>query len=128
MTRKADATGIDASALIDARIAELANWRGAALADVRRLITEAVPDVVEEWKWQVPVWSSGGILCTGEVYKAAVKLTFPRGAALPDPAGLFNAGFGGKVRRAIDLHEGDTLDEAAFKALIRAAAAANREG
>ena len=128
MSRRADAPAADASALIDARIAELADWRGAALAELRRLIHEAVPDVIEEWKWRVPVWSYRGILCTGEVYKAKLKLTFARGATLPDPTGLFNAGLDGKVRRAIDLHEGDALDEAAFKALVRAAAEANGGG
>lgn len=115
----------DASRLIDARIAELGGWRGAWLATVRALIHAADPEVVEEWKWEVPVWSHGGILCTGEAYKAAVKLTFPKGAALPDPAGLFNASLAGATRRAIDLKEGATLDEAAFQALIRAAAALN---
>ena len=115
----------DASRLIDARIAELGGWRGAWLARVRALIHAADPEVVEEWKWEVPVWSHGGILCTGEAYKAAVKLTFPKGAALPDPAGLFNASLAGATRRAIDLREGDTLDEAAFQALIRAAVALN---
>ena len=126
MSHKADVA--DASALIDARIAELADWRGAALVEVRRLIHEAVPDVVEEWKWRVPVWSYRGILCTGEVYKAKVKLTFAHGATLPDPTGLFNAGLDGNVRRAIDIGEGDALDEAAFKALVRAAAEANKGG
>ena len=114
------------SELIDARIEELADWRGKTLARVRRLIKAAVPDVVEEWKWRgVPVWEHDGIICTGETYKAAVKLTFAKGASLEDPAGLFNASLDGNVRRAIDLHEGDTIDEKAFKALIRAAAALN---
>ena len=114
------------AALIDARIAELADWRGATLARVRRLIKAAVPDVVEEWKWRgVPVWEHNGILCTGETYKNVVKLTFAKGAALDDPAGLFNASLEGNTRRAIDLGEGATLDERAFKALIRAAAALN---
>lgn len=126
MSRKSAGPASDASALIDARIAELADWRGAALAQIRRLIVEACPDVVEEWKWRVPVWSCRGILCTGEAYKAKVKLTFARGATLPDPTGLFNASLDGKVRRAIDLREGEPLDEAAFKALVRAAAEANR--
>jgi len=117
-----------ASELIDGRIAELAGWRGDALARVRDLIHQALPDVVEEWKWRVPVWSSGGILCTGEAYKAAVKLTFPKGASLADPKKLFNASLEGNVRRAIDIREGEALDEAAFKALIQAAAAANRKG
>ncbi|WP_085695110.1 MULTISPECIES: DUF1801 domain-containing protein [unclassified Pseudomonas] len=115
-----------ASALIDRRIAELADWRGETLAHVRALIHQAVPEVVEEWKWRgVPVWSCGGILCTGETYKSAVKLTFAKGAALDDPAGLFNASLEGNTRRAIDVHEGERLDEAAFKALIRSAAALN---
>ncbi|MFJ4194180.1 DUF1801 domain-containing protein [Pseudomonas sp. NPDC089534] len=115
-----------ASALIDRRIAELADWRGETLAHVRALIHQAVPEVVEEWKWRgVPVWSCGGILCTGETYKTAVKLTFAKGAALDDPAGLFNASLEGNTRRAIDVHEGERLDEAAFKALILSAAALN---
>lgn len=113
--------------LIDARIAELGDWRGETLAQVRACVLAALPDVVEEWKWRgVPTWyAGGGIVCTGETYKAAVKLTFARGAALPDPAGLFNASLDGNVRRAIDIHEGDTLDEAALKALLREAAALN---
>ena len=114
------------SELIDERIAGLGDWRGAMLARLRRLIHEAVPEVVETWKWRgVPVWEDHGMLCTGETYKAAVKLTFANGAALPDPAGLFNASLEGTTRRAIDIHEGDALDEAAFRALIRAAVAAN---
>jgi hypothetical protein len=111
--------------LIDARIHDLGDWRGATLARVRSLIQEALPDVVESWKWQVPVWEHGGILCTGEVYKQAVKLTFPKGAALPDPSGLFNSSLEGNVRRAIDIREGETIDAAALKALIQAAAALN---
>ena len=118
----------DAASRIDARIASLGDWRGATLANVRRLVHAALPEVVEEWKWSVPVWSHGGILCTGEAYRSAVKLTFPKGAALPDPTGLFNASLDGCVRRAIDLHEGARLDETAFVALIRAAAEANRAG
>lgn len=118
----------DATALIDARIAELGDWRGDTLARVRGLVRRAVPGVVEEWKWQVPVWSSHGILCTGEVYKRAVKLTFPKGASLADPAGLFNASLEGNTRRAIDLHEGVAIDEAAFLALLQAAAALNSSG
>ena len=114
-----------ASDLVDARIAELRDWRGPALARLRALIREAVPDVVEEWKWAVPVWSHGGILCTGEAYKAAVKLTFPKGASLSDPKKLFNASLEGATRRAIDIREGEEVDAAAFKALIRAAAALN---
>lgn len=115
------------SRLIDQRIEELGDWRGRTLKQVRSLIGEAVPDIVEEWKWRgVPVWSDHGIICTGETYKNAVKLTFPKGAALDDPARLFNASLEGNVRRAIDITENDTLDESAFKALIRAAAALNR--
>jgi hypothetical protein len=117
---------LPASALIDRRIADLGDWRGAALARVRALIHEAVPGVVEEWKWMgTPVWSSGGILCTGESYKSHVKLTFLKGASLDDPSGLFNSSLDGNARRAIDIHEGETLDPAAFRALIRAAAALN---
>ncbi|QLL15648.1 DUF1801 domain-containing protein [Pseudomonas chlororaphis] len=116
-----------ASLLIDGRIEELGDWRGEMLARVRRLIRQADPQVVEEWKWRgVPVWSHGGILCTGETYKNVVKLTFAKGAALDDPAGLFNASLEGNTRRAIDLHEGDSLDEAALQALILAAVALNR--
>lgn len=111
--------------LIDARIQELNDWRGQTLARVRALIRQADPEVLETWKWSVPVWEHGGILCTGEAYKKAVKLTFPKGASLPDPAGLFNASLDGNVRRAIDIHEGDTIGEAAFMALIRAAVALN---
>ena len=122
-----DESGDDsAPRLIDARIEELGDWRGATLAQVRSLIRQAVPDVVEEWKWRgVPVWSHGGIICTGETYKAVVKLTFAKGAALADPAGLFNSSLDGNTRRAIDIHEGDEIDEAALQALIRAAAALN---
>ena len=114
------------SRLIDARIKELGDWRGKTLSHVRALIQQADPEVVEEWKWRVPVWSHDGIICTGETYKSAVKLTFAKGASLKDPAGLFNASLEGNTRRAIDLHEGDEMNEAAFKALIRAAAALNR--
>jgi hypothetical protein len=114
------------SRLIDARIKELSDWRGATLARVRTLIKQADPDVVEEWKWRgVPVWEHAGIICTGETYKAVVKLTFARGAALEDPAGLFNSSLEGNVRRAIDIHEGDKIDEKALKALIRAAVVLN---
>jgi hypothetical protein len=119
------AEGESAARLIAARIEELGDWRGETLAQVRSLIKEADPEVVEEWKWNVPVWSRGGILCTGETYKKAVKLTFAKGASLPDPTGLFNASHEGRTRRAIDLHEGDRVDDKAFKALIRAAVAAN---
>jgi hypothetical protein len=117
-----------ASALIDERIQELGDWRGKTLARVRKLIHAADPEIVEEWKWTTPVWSHGGIVCTGEAYKKAVKLTFARGAALEDPAGLFNSSLEGNVRRAIDIHEDDKLDETAFKALIRSAVALNLEG
>lgn len=123
-------SGADSPArLIDARIAALGDWRGQTLARVRALIHEADPEVVETWKWRgVPVWEHAGILCTGETYKTTVKLTFAKGAALPDPAGLFNSSLEGSTRRAIDLHEGDALDEAAFKALIRAAVELNTAG
>lgn len=128
MNRIEDPSAEDASASerIDARIATLNDWRGEALGRVRALIHEAAPDVVETWKWRgTPVWEHDGILCTGETYKTYVKLTFAKGAALDDPAGLFNAGFGGGTRRAIDIHEGQTVDAAAFKALIGAAVALN---
>jgi hypothetical protein len=111
--------------LIDARIAELGGWRGATLARLRALIHAADPDVAEAWKWQVPAWEHAGLLCTGESYKEHVKLTFPHGAALADPKGLFNASLEGNARRAIDFREGGRIDEAAFKALVRAAVAHN---
>ena len=114
------------SQLIDAKIKSLNDWRAKTLAHVRALIQPADPAVVEEWKWSVPVWSHDGILCTGETYKDKVKLTFPKGASLKDPSKLFNASLEGNTRRAIDLHEGDEINEAAFKALILAAAALNR--
>jgi hypothetical protein len=118
-----------ASALIDGRTAELGDWRGKTLAKVRAIIHAADPDVVEEWKWMgTPVWSHDGIICTGETYKSAVKLTFLKGAALPDPQGLFNSSLDGNARRAIDLREGDKVDEKALKALIRAAVVLNLEG
>jgi hypothetical protein len=118
--------GDSASQSIDGRIAELGDWRGDTLARVRRLIHEADPEVEETWKWRgVPVWEHAGILCTGETYRNVVKLTFARGAALEDPTGLFNASLEGNVRRAIDLREGEALDEGAFKALIRAAVVLN---
>ena len=114
------------SRLIDARIAELADWRGATLARVRALIQQADPDVVEEWKWRgVPVWSHAGIICTGETYKSVVKMTFAKGASLPDPRGLFNSSLEGNTRRAIDIREGEKIDEKALKALIRAAVELN---
>lgn len=114
------------SALIDARIAELADWRGETLARLRALVKAADPDIVEEWKWRgVPVWEHDGIVCTGETYKAVVKVTFAKGAALEDPAGLFNSSLDGNTRRAIDFHEGAVIKEDAFKALIRSAVALN---
>ena len=115
------------SQLIDGRIRELGDWRGDMLSRLRALIKQADPDVVEEWKWGGPVWSHDGLICTGETYKKAVKLTFPKGAQLKDPKRLFNSSLEGNVRRAIDFHDGDRVDEAAFKALIREAAAVNRE-
>ncbi|NUU38105.1 DUF1801 domain-containing protein [Pseudomonas sp. C2B4] len=125
ITDSQEETG-SASDLIDAKIRELNDWRGQTLARVRALVKQADPEVVEEVKWRgVPVWSHGGIICTGETYKNAVKMTFARGAALDDPSGLFNSSLEGNTRRAIDLHEGDTIDEAALKALIRAAVALN---
>lgn len=118
--------GLSASALIDQKIADVGGWRGEALRQVRALIHEADPGVLEELKWRgTPVWSHDGILCTGETYKSAVKLTFAKGASLPDPAGLFNASLDGNTRRAIDIHEGQALDASAFKALIQAAVACN---
>src|SRR5437899_1738714 len=120
-----------ASALIDEKIKELGDWRGKTLAKVREIIHKADPDIVEEWKWVkatspgTPVWSHGGIVCTGETYKNAVKMTFAKGAALEDPSGLFNSSLDGNTRRAIDIHEGDKVDEAALKDLIRAAVALN---
>lgn len=115
-----------ASVHIDEKIRELADWRGKMLAKVRKVIHEADPAIVEEWKWTgTPVWSHGGIVCTGETYKSVVKMTFAKGAALPDPAGLFNSSLDGNVRRAIDIHEGEKVDEAALKDLIRAAVALN---
>jgi len=113
------------SELIDARIAELGDWRGETLARVRELIKEADPEVVEEWKWRNPVWSHDGIVCTGESYKDKVKMTFAKGASLDDPAGLFNSSLGGNTRRAIDVHEGEEIDAEALKDLVRAAVALN---
>jgi hypothetical protein len=120
--------GKTASKLIDGRIRELGDWRGKTLEKVRRLVKEADPKLVEEWKWMgTPVWSHGGIICTGETYKNVVKLTFAKGASLKDPSGLFNSSLDGNVRRAIDIHETDRIDEAALKNLIRAAVALNLE-
>ena len=114
--------------LIDARIKELGDWRGETLTRIRSLIKQALPDVVEEWKWRgVPVWSHAGIICTGETYKAVVKMTFAKGASLEDPSGLFNSSLEGNTRRAIDIREGDKIDEKALKALIRAAVALNAQ-
>jgi hypothetical protein len=120
--------GQSASELISKRIAELGDWRGETLSRMRRLIKEADPDVVEEWKWGNPVWSHDGIICTGESYKNVVKLTFSKGASLKDPARLFNSSLDGNVRRAIDIHEGEDVDESAFKALVRQAVALNSVG
>jgi hypothetical protein len=126
---KGEKAGELPSRLIDARIEELSDWRGEMLARVRALIKQADPDVVEAWKWRgVPVWEHAGIICTGETYEAVVKLTFAKGASLEDPAGLFNASLEGNVRRAIDIHAGDKIDEKALKALIRAAVAMNTSG
>lgn len=126
MSTDAEATADTPARAIDRRIAELADWRGETLARVRALVRAALPEVEETWKWRgVPVWEHRGMLCTGETHRAVVKLTFPKGAALPDPAGLFNASLEGGVRRAIDLREGAALDPVAFTALIRAAAALN---
>lgn len=127
MKKPEAAAGASATALITARIADLADWRGEVLARMRQLIHEADPEVLEEWKWRgTPVWSHDGILCTGESYQRVVKLTFAQGAALPDPQGLFNASLDGNVRRAIDIHEGEAVRGPAFKALVRAAVAFNR--
>jgi hypothetical protein len=126
MKKSATTEGESPSRLIDARIEELDDWRGKTLSQVRALIRQADPEVVEEWKWRgVPVWSHGGLICTGETYKSVVKLTFAKGASLEDPSGLFNSSLEGNTRRAIDLHEGDEVDAGAFKALILAAVALN---
>ena len=126
MKKSAATTDESPAELIDARIRELGDWRGKTLAHVRALIKQAEPDVVEEWKWRgVPVWSLSGIICTGETYKSAVKLTFAKGASLDDPSHLFNSSLEGNTRRAIDVHEDEEIDEEAFKALIRAAATLN---
>ena len=122
---KSATKGESPSLLIDARIKELDDWRGKTLSRLRDLIKQADPEVVEEWKWNVPVWSHAGIICTGETYKSAVKLTFAKGASLDDPSRLFNSSLEGNTRRAIDFHEGDAIDEDAFMTLIRAAAALN---
>ena len=129
MKKSGASQGQPASKLISERIAELGDWRGKTLSRMRKLIKEADPHVVEEWKWRgVPVWSHDGIICTGESYKKVVKLTFAKGAFLKDPARLFNASLDGNVRRAIDIHEGEDVDEAAFKALVRQAVALNGSG
>lgn len=126
MTRSASLKSTSPAELIDMRIAELGDWRGAMLARLRALIKEADPDVVEEWKWRgVPVLSHGGLICTGETYKSVVKMTFAKGAALKDPSRLFNSSLDGNMRRAIDFHEGDGIDEKALKALVRAAVTLN---
>jgi hypothetical protein len=122
---KEEKEGASPSRLIDARLRELDNWRGVTLARIRALVKEADPEVVEEWKWGIPVWSHDGIICTGETYKNTVKTTFAKGASLTDPSGLFNSSLEGNVRRAIDFHEGDNIDEEALKALVRAAVALN---
>ena len=123
--KKSPATGESPSKLIDARIEELGDWRGKTLSRLRGLIRRADPDVVEEWKWGVPVWSHDGIICTGETYKSVVKMTFAKGASLDDPSGLFNSSLEGNTRRAIDFHEGDEVDEEALMELVRAAVALN---
>ena len=129
MKKSGSTEGQSASELIDERIAELGDWRGETLSRMRKLIKEADPDVVEEWKWMgTPIWSHDGIICTGESYKSIVKLTFAKGASLKDPAKLFNSSLDGNTRRAIDIHEGEAVDASAFKALIRAAVALNTSG
>jgi hypothetical protein len=126
MKKSGASEGRSASELISKRIAELGGWRGETLSRMRKLIKAADPDVVEEWKWMNPVWSHDGIICTGESYKKVVKLTFAEGASLKDPARLFNSSLAGNVRRAIDIHQGENVDESAFKALVREAVALNR--
>ena len=128
MKKSGASQGQSASELISKRIADLGDWRGATLGRMRKLIKEADPDVVEEWKWMTPIWSHDGIICTGESYKKSVKLTFAKGAFLKDPARLFNSSLEGNVRRAIDIHEGEDGDASAFKALVRQAVAVNRAG
>ena len=126
MNKSPTQEGKSPSQLIDARIKELGDWRGKLLSRLRALVKEADPDVVEEWKWNVPVWSHDGLICTGETYKSAVKMTFAKGASLPDPSRLFNSSLEGNTRRAIDFHEGEKIDEKAFKTLIRAAVTYNK--
>jgi hypothetical protein len=128
MKKSSSTGGRPASELIDQRIAELDDWRGETLSRMRQLIKAADPGIVEEWKWGGPVWSHGGIICTGESYKSAVKLTFAKGASLDDPSRLFNSSLEGNTRRAIDIHQGEKVDAGAFKALVRAAAALNASG
>jgi hypothetical protein len=128
MKKSGASQGQSASELISKRIAELEDWRGETLSSMRKLIKAADPDVVEEWKWVTPVWSHDGIICTGESYKKVVKLTFAKGASLKDPARLFNSSLDGNVRRAIDIHEGEEVDEGAFKTLVRQAVALNSSG
>jgi hypothetical protein len=128
MKKTSASVGPSASELISKRIADLGDWRGKTLARMRKLIRQADPDIVEEWKWMNPVWSHDGIVCTGESYKTRVKLTFARGASLSDPGRLFNSSLDGNVRRAIDIHEGETIDASAFKALVCEAVAINGSG
>ena len=128
MKKPASTESPSASERIDNRVAELGDWRGQTLSRMRKLIKEADPDVVEEWKWNNPVWSHDGIICTGESYKSTVKLTFAKGASLKDPTKLFNSSLDGNTRRAIDIHEGEAVDAAAFKALVRAAVVLNTSG
>ena len=126
MNKSAEPKAKSASKMIDARIEELDDWRGEMLSRLRVLMKEADPEIVEEWKWSVPVWSKDGLICTGETYKSAVKMTFAKGAALKDPSGLFNSSLEGNTRRAIDFHEGDKINEKALKALVRAAVTLNQ--
>ena len=126
MKKSGSQKGKSPSQLIDARIKELGDWRGKMLGRLRALVKEADPEVVEEWKWGVPVWSHDGLICTGETYKNAVKMTFAKGAALKDPSGLFNSSLDGNTRRAIDFHEGEKIDEEALKTLVRAAVSLNK--
>ena len=128
MKKRGASEGQPASQLVSKRIAELGDWRGKTLSRMRKLIKEADPDAVEEWKWGIPVWSHDGIICTGETYKKVVKLTFAKGASLKDPARLFNSSLEGNVRRAIDIHEGEEVAESAFQALVRQAVALNSAG